>query len=172
MHSCQIFVKTGIAFSNAEQALTHIGQAMLHAGVVKSSYPQALLCREAEFPTGIMLENQAIAIPHCEAEHAIAPAIYLIRPDNPVPFAQADDDKQIGAALIIALIVTHPAEQLVLLRRLFNQLQDPAFVEQLLGAQENQLADIFKRQVFPSANVSSPPTKMTTTKPQHQGALS
>jgi len=172
MHSCQIFVKTGITFNGAEQALTHIGQAMLQAGVVKNSYPQALLRREAEFPTGIMLENHAIAIPHCEAEHAIAPAIYLIRPDNPVPFAQADDDQHVGASLIIALIVTHPADQLVLLRNLFNQLQDPAFVEQLLGTQENQLADIFKQQVFPSANVPSPPIKMTTTPAQHQGALS
>lgn len=171
MHSCQIFVKTGIAFRDAEQALTHIGKTMLQAGVVKSSYPQALLYREAEFPTGIMLENHAIAIPHCEAEHAIEPAIYLIRPDSPVPFAQADDDNHVGASLIIALIVTHPAEQLMLLRNLFGQLQEPTFVEQLLSAQENQLADIFKQQVFPSANEPSPTTKMTTTTSQHQGAL-
>ncbi len=31
---------------------------------------QALITREAEFPTGIMLEQHAIAIPHCEAIHA------------------------------------------------------------------------------------------------------
>ncbi len=35
--------------------------------------------------------------PHCEAVHAKSPAIYLIRPDKPVMFQQADDDEEIAA---------------------------------------------------------------------------
>lgn len=173
MHKCDVFVKTGIGFCDAEDALKHIGKEMLRAGVVAMSYPHALLQREAEYPTGIMLESHAVAIPHCEAVHALKPAIYLIRPDTPVAFSQADGDAPVDALLIIALIVTHPAEQLVLLRNLFGQLQDPNFIERLLAAPESQLADMFKKQVFPDlTTVPDPKNTITTSKTEHQGALS
>lgn len=112
------FVRTGIDFNSCQQVLAHIGEEMLAKGVVHESYPQALVEREANFPTGIALERHAVAIPHCEAIHAKSPAIYLIRPDNPVKFQQADDDEEIAVSLIIALIVENPAAQLKLLRRL------------------------------------------------------
>jgi len=73
MHDCEVFVKTGIAFGDAQAALRHIGKEMLRAGVVEVSYPHALIRRESEFPTGIMLESHGVAIPHCEAVHAIKP---------------------------------------------------------------------------------------------------
>lgn len=172
MHKCDIFVKTGIAFCDAPDALKHIGQEMLRAGVVNLSYPDALLRREAEYPTGIMLENHAVAIPHCEAEHALKPALYLIRPDLPVPFAQADGDEWVAAQLIIALIVIHPSEQLVLLKNLFGQLQDPIFIERLLAAPESELANMFKQQVFPDLkNESDLKDPIKTSKIEHQGAL-
>jgi len=56
----------------------------------------------------------------------------------------------VSALLIIALIVTHPSQQLVLLRNLFGQLQDPCFIDQLMAAPEQQLAEMFKRKVFPT----------------------
>lgn len=76
--------------------------------------PQALIAREAEFPTGIMLEQHAIAIPHCEAIHAKSSAIYLLRPTNKVHFQQADDDNDVAVSLVIALIVENPQQQLKL----------------------------------------------------------
>ncbi|RJT41522.1 PTS galactitol transporter subunit IIA [Rahnella woolbedingensis] len=148
MHNCEIFVKTGISFADHHEALTHIGERMVQEGVVETSYPLALINREAEFPTGIQLEHHAVAIPHCEASHARSPAIYLIRPDTAVEFFQADDDGTIPASLIIALIVTHPSEQLNLLRQLFSQLQDPVFYNSLLTAPEEQLCALFKQHIF------------------------
>lgn len=174
MHKCDVFVKTGIDFCDAKEALKHIGREMLCAGVVDITYPLALLRREAEFPTGIMLESHAVAIPHCESVHALKPAIYLIRPNHPVSFFQADGDTPVDALLIIALIVTQPAQQLVLLRRLFGQLQDPNFIERLLQAPESQLAEMFKQQVFPELSTVPDPTNTitTTSETEHQGALS
>ena len=87
-----LFVRSGISFVDRSEVLTHIGNEMLAKGVVHDTWPQALIAREAEFPTGIMLEQHAIAIPHCEAIHAKSSAIYLLRPTNKVHFQQADDD--------------------------------------------------------------------------------
>jgi len=144
----KLFVRTGIAFATCQQALAHIGEEMLAKGVVHATYPAALLEREAVFPTGIALEQHAVAIPHCEAIHAKEPAIYLIRPDHPVNFQQADDDAEIAVSLIIALIVENPAAQLTLLRRLFSELQNPATLTALLAAPDHQLAALFQESIL------------------------
>lgn len=144
----QLFVRTGIEFNTCQQALAHIGEEMLAKGVVHESYPLALLEREVTFPTGIALERHAVAIPHCEATHAKSPAIYLIRPDSPVLFQQADDDAEIGVSLIIALIVENPTAQLKLLRRLFSELQNPNVLDALLSAPDDELAMRFRETIL------------------------
>ncbi|TKV10437.1 PTS galactitol transporter subunit IIA [Citrobacter sp. wls619] len=146
----QLFVRTGINFSSCQHALAHIGEEMLAKGVVHESYPQALMEREAIFPTGIALERHAVAIPHCEAVHAKSPAIYLIRPETPVNFQQADDDEEIAVSLIIALIVENPTAQLKLLRRLFSELQNPNTIEALLNAPDAELAMLFREKILES----------------------
>lgn len=146
----QLFVRTGINFSSCQHALVHIGEEMLAKGVVHESYPQALMEREAMFPTGIALERHAVAIPHCEAVHAKSPAIYLIRPETPVNFQQADDDEEIAVSLIIALIVENPTAQLKLLRRLFSELQNPNTIEALLNAPDAELAMLFREKILES----------------------
>ncbi|WP_343647779.1 PTS galactitol transporter subunit IIA [Enterobacter sp.] len=147
-----IFVRTGIEFENCQQALAHIGEAMLDKGVVHPTYPAALLEREMNYPTGIALERHAVAIPHCEAVHAKRPAIYLIRPDKPVNFQQADDDGDIEVSLIIALIVENPAAQMKLLRRLFSELQNPETLDVLLTTPADRLADRFRTTILEPAS--------------------
>ncbi|MGL4682378.1 MAG: PTS galactitol transporter subunit IIA [Hafnia alvei] len=148
MHNYRLFVASGLNFADSTDALEHIGNKMVSAGVVKDTYPAALLEREAMFPTGIALEAHAVAIPHSEAIHALQPAIYLIRPEAPVPFSQADDDGLIPAELIIVLIVTNPQEQLKLLRSLFGKLQENEFVEALLKAKETEIESYFHEHIL------------------------
>ena len=76
----------------------------------------------------------------------LSPAIYLIRPDTPVNFQQADDDEEIAVSLIIALIVENPTAQLKLLRRLFSELQNPNTIEALLNAPDAELAMLFREK--------------------------
>ena len=149
MKNMQLFVRDNIFFEDHFDALKHIGAAMLNAGVVKNTYPQALLDREKDYPTGIALDGYSIAIPHCSADNAISPAIYLIRPNAPVPFDQADDTGKVNAQLIIALIVTDPKDQLVLLRNLFTNIQDSDFFYALLNAEDEEtLVSTFKNKIF------------------------
>ena len=138
-----LFVRSGISFVDRSEVLTHIGNEMLAKGVVHDTWPQALIAREAEFPT-------AIAIPHCEAIHAKSSAIYLLRPTNKVHFQQADDDNDVAVSLVIALIVENPQQQLKLLRCLFGKLQQPEIVETLITLPETQLKEYFTKYVLDS----------------------
>lgn len=151
MHNYRLIVASGLDFSSSGEALRHIGEKMMKEGICRDSYPAALLEREAMYPTGIALDGHAVAIPHCEAIHAIEPAIYLIRPSSPVQFQQADDDGMIAAELIIALVVTHPEQQLNLLRSLFGQLQQSDFIDSLLSAPEEGIADCFNSRLLAPA---------------------
>lgn len=151
MHNTRLMVSTGQHFNNAHEVLQHIGARMVEEGICHASYPAALLAREATYPTGIALEGHAVAIPHCEAQHAIEPAIYLIRPEKAVKFQQADDDEQVAAELIIALVVTHPQQQITLLRTLFSQLQQPECIESLLSAPADTLAACFNQRLYAPA---------------------
>lgn len=149
MKDMQLFVRDNIFFEDHFEVLKHIGATMLNVGVVKNTYPQALLDREKDYPTGIALEGYSIAIPHCSADNAISPAIYLIRPNATVPFDQADDTGKVNAQLIIALIVTNPKDQLVLLKNLFTNIQNPDFFYALLNAEDEEtLVSTFKNRIF------------------------
>ncbi|WP_368540741.1 PTS galactitol transporter subunit IIA [Enterobacter soli] len=147
-----VFVRTGIEFETCQQVLAHIGEEMVAKGVVHATYPAALLERERSYPTGIALERHAVAIPHCEAVHAKSPAIYLIRPDKPVNFQQADDDGEVAVSLIIALIVENPAAQMKLLRRLFSELQNPHTLDRLLALPAEDLASGFRDTILEPAS--------------------
>lgn len=151
MHNTRLIVASGLAFTTAAEVLQHIGEKMVGEGICRASYPDALREREASYPTGIALDGHAVAIPHCDASHAIEPAIYLIRPAAPVAFLQADDDGTVDAELIIALVVTHPEQQLTLLRSLFGQLQQPDFIDSLLNVPQEALADCFTSRLFAPA---------------------
>ena len=141
----KLFVRTAAAFENRHELIEHIGKEMLIHGVVHDTYPQALRERESVFPTGIMLDKIAIAIPHCDAIHAKQSALYVIRTVNPVLFAQADDDNEIEISLIIALIVENPNEQLKLLRRLFGELQKQEIQEEILVIPDDELEAYFRK---------------------------
>ena len=138
MHDYRLIVSSAMNFSSATDALRHIGERMVQEGLCRDSYPAALLEREATYPTGFALDGHAVAIPHCDASHAIAPAIHLIRPEKPVAFQQADDDGSTNAELTIALVVTHSQEQLKLQRPLLGQLKPPDFSSSPLNAAEDE----------------------------------
>jgi len=143
-----LFIRTGISFADRTAVLTHIGDEMLKMDVVHETYPAALIEREMRYPTGIMLDKHAIAIPHCEAIHAKSPAIYLLRPDKAVSFQQADDESEIAVSLIIALIVENPVEQLMLLRCLFGKLQQTEVIEALIVLPESELQTYFREEIL------------------------
>ncbi|WP_256856228.1 PTS galactitol transporter subunit IIA [Rodentibacter genomosp. 2] len=143
----EILIKTGIDFADYNDALNYIADELIGVGIVKESYRASVFEREQNFPTGIALEHHAVAIPHCEAEHALKPAIYFIRPNNKVVFNRADEDGKIDVEMIIALVVTDPQAQLKILRNLFGKLQDNDFVETLLQSSEENLSALIHQQL-------------------------
>ncbi|PXZ08461.1 PTS galactitol transporter subunit IIA [Gilliamella apicola] len=148
MNECQFLLEDNIKFKDERDALTFISEQLQQKNIVKKSHLKALIEREALFPTGIALDGYAVAIPHCEAEHAISPAIYIIRPQSPVVFNRADEDSTVEVSLIISLVVTSPEDQLNLLKALFSNLQNKEFYHFLISAEANEVAEHFKKVII------------------------
>ncbi|PXZ06734.1 PTS galactitol transporter subunit IIA [Gilliamella apicola] len=148
MNECQFLLEDNIKFKDERDALTFISEQLQQKNIVKKSHLKALIEREALFPTGIALDGYAVAIPHCEAEHAISPAIYIIRPQSPVVFNRADEDSTVEVSLIISLVVTSPEDQLNLLKALFSNLQNKEFYHFLISAEANAVAEHFKKVII------------------------
>lgn len=134
-----INVADGAAFKNYDEVLEHIHQKHLADGIVRETYLQALREREADYPTGILLDGYAVAIPHCDSQHAVSPAIYIIRLPQEIEVNQADGDEK----LWVRLVVTQPADQLQLLKALFNHLQLADFYHQMLELPAEEAKALF-----------------------------
>ena len=155
MINTQLFVNTELDFKTSNDALTHIAHFLCEKKLVKPSYRQAIFEREKSFPTGIDLGFGAVAIPHCDASHANTPCLYLLKPKNKVPFCRADDDGDVQAEIIIALVVTDPQEQLQLLKALFSSLQDEDFFNALKSSRSrSELSDIFNEKILQKETTS------------------
>lgn len=143
MSTITINVADGVALNNYDEVLQHIHEKLSAEGIVKETYLQALREREAEYPTGILLDGYSVAIPHCDSKHANTPSIYIIRLPEAVQVNQADGDEKLWVRLVINLVVTDPANQLQLLKALFNHLQMADFYHNLLELPAEEAKALF-----------------------------
>ncbi|KAB7896334.1 PTS galactitol transporter subunit IIA [Rouxiella sp. S1S-2] len=147
MKAFELNVADGIPFKSYENVFKYLHEKLTMAGIVKESYLEALIAREREYPTGIELDGYAVAIPHCDTEHALKPSIYILRTPQPILVNQADGDNQLETQLIINLVVTNPLDQLQLLKSLFSNLQDKDFYKKLLELPAEEAKSLFNSKV-------------------------
>jgi PTS system galactitol-specific IIA component len=136
-----INVADGAAYKNYDEVLEHIHQKHLADGIVRD-YLQALREREADTNWNFT-DGYAVAIPHCDSQHAVSPAIYIIRLPQEIEVNQADGDEKLWVRLVVNLVVTQPADQLQLLKALFNHLQLADFYHQMLELPAEEAKALF-----------------------------
>lgn len=143
-----IQVADGEGFNHYDEVLAHLYDQLCAQGIVKTSWLTAMREREADYPTGIELDGYAVAIPHCGSEHANHPAVSILRTPEAVKVNQADGDGELSVRLIICLIVTDPADQLQLLKAMFNHLQKKHFYKSLLELPAEEAKALFVSTVI------------------------
>lgn len=148
MSTITVNVADGSAFKNYDEVLQHIHATQTAAGIVKETYLAALREREADYPTGIQLDGYSVAIPHCDSQHAIKPAVNIIRLPEAIEVNEADGDGKLRVNLVINLVVTDPSDQLQLLKALFNHLQMVDFYQQLLELPAEEAKAMFISKII------------------------
>lgn len=126
-----------------------MGGNLTTEGFAKESYVQALKDRERDFPTGLIMNDEglAIALPHTAIDHVNKAATSIARLKNPVEFhvMGGDPDETCKVKLVFMLCVDDPNAHLDGLQRIVTILQDQEFLKKLDTVQTNEeLIELFK----------------------------
>ena len=111
------------ASSNTD-ALTKLANHLYDAGVVTDEDKDAILKREASFPTGLMTQTIGVAIPHCDPDKVIEPQIGFMRLKEPVTFHQMGDNAEIQVKVLFMLALKKSDDQLTMLQKLMALFQN------------------------------------------------
>ncbi|MGT2958143.1 PTS fructose transporter subunit IIA [Streptococcus bovimastitidis] len=120
---------------------------LFEKGYVLDSFKEAIIKREGDFPTGLQLEEVAVAIPHTYSEHVKKPFLYINKLEETIPFIQmGTDDEIVQVSYVIVLGITEPHKQTGLLVELMEIFGDSEFLDQLQEAKsEEDLYHLFKK---------------------------
>ena len=126
--------------SSYEDVFRQVGGALTGAGYTKSTYVEALVEREREYPTGLDVDGWGVAIPHTPVEHVNSETVIAIAVfKDPVEFIQmGTDDEMVGVRIVFMLAIAgNPGEHgahLDELQRIVAIIQDTSLLQHLLDA--------------------------------------
>jgi PTS system galactitol-specific IIA component len=124
---------------SARAAMKHLGQALVDRGLVRPSFPRAVIEREAAAPTGLAFPSHNVAVPHADPEHVIAPAIALATLDRPVPFGEmGNPEAQLDVEIIAMLALPDKESAQSELVRMIERFQDAAFLDRICAAPDRE----------------------------------
>lgn len=123
-------------YPDRETALRTIAQSFVDLGVVKESYPQAIIDREAIYPTGVPADAFAIAISHCDTEHVNEGAIGAVVLDEPVKFEMMGGmpGGPLDVQIIFMLAIKDPNAQVPLLQKMMQLIQNSELLKKIKAA--------------------------------------
>lgn len=124
------------AHSKAE-AITFLANHLCKAGCVKETYLQAILEREAEFPTGLQAKGCGVAIPHTDPIHVNTEVVSLAVLRSPVHFhILGMNDEEVEVELIFMLALKNPQGHLDMLQELTEIFKNPHGLQRIKQAKQ------------------------------------
>lgn len=146
-------VRCPLAAAHREDAVRQMGRLLVDEGYVTADYIDGVLAREAEFPTGLALQNGSIAIPHANPEgNVLRSGIAVAKLERPVVFQSMENPEEAVAAEVVFLLALKDQQQhLEMLKNLFLSFQQPAFVQALV---ESGDADALLRALREQSNIA------------------
>lgn len=120
------------------ETLELVATRLEEIGAVKASFRQAVLAREATFPTGLPTVIGS-AIPHTDPEHVLTEGIAAVTLNNPVEFRpMGGGDSTISVKLVVVMLLKAAHSQLEGLQLLMQRLQDESGITTLLESNSDE----------------------------------
>lgn len=134
---------------NTDEIFEKLGGNLVDLGIAKETYVDALKEREKNFPTGIIINEDglALALPHTSVDYVNKSAISIATLKNPVKFnvMGGAEDEFCSVNIVFMLAVDDPNAHLEQLQRIVQIFQDSQFLEDLTNADNpEKVIDIFK----------------------------
>jgi PTS system galactitol-specific IIA component len=129
-----------------DEVLCMLGDAMVAKGWAKPGLQDAILAREAKFPTGLQTTSIGIAIPHADPEWALEPSMIVGVLENPVEFEpMAGVGGRVQVSLVFLIAVVEPEAHIGFLQTFTKAIQNDAKLAEIQRAEEaGVLAEIIR----------------------------
>lgn len=130
------FVIMDLEVSSKQELLEIMATRFEENGIVKDTYKQAVLDREEVYPTGLLLGDINIAIPHCDNKHANTNAIAIAKLTKPITFKyMADPEIDVPVSFAIMLSISNPKDQVPVLSSMIEVLSKQENMKELILAE-------------------------------------
>jgi PTS system galactitol-specific IIA component len=128
-------ILTGIDVEDAAAVISLLGGKLAELGLVKASYVDSVLAREAEMPTGLPLGEINVAVPHTDPEHVEAPAVAVAILVRPVDFGNMEDpDEKLLVSVVFLLAVKEKGQQIDMLKAIAGLIQNGNLLQEIARA--------------------------------------
>jgi len=132
-----IFLKK--SFRDRNEVIEFLAERMREKGLVKESFLSNVLKREEKFPTGLLIGDINVAIPHTDTGYAIKPAISVVTLKNPVKFYRMDEpNEEIDVHIVFLLSVLDPKQYVNFLARLTRSFSKGDFLKSLYNTKDKK----------------------------------
>ena len=109
-----------------EDELQELSDAAIAAGYAQEGYCQAILEREAKYPTGLHTPEIEVAVPHADAEWTIKPSLTIAILEKPVIFEpMGGEGGLVNAELVFMLTIEDASEHVDFLRAFSTLMEVP-----------------------------------------------
>lgn len=137
-HSTLIY--RGLDFTNKTEVLNHLANKLYEENFVKYGYRQAILDREAEYPTGLPAAIK-IAIPHCDHTLVKDSAIAMGVLKKSVDFQAMDDPSvTLDVQIVIMLALNEPHGHIEMLQKIISLIQNKEDLKAIIKATSDEEA--------------------------------
>jgi PTS system galactitol-specific IIA component len=139
-----ILCRARLPARSADHAVSELAKALAAAGIVGMTFEAAALAREKRSPTGLPFPEIAVAIPHAEPEHVLAPGLALATLAKPVAFRQMGAPAtKLSVSIVVMPALTAKEQAAAGLSSLIERLQDDGVRRALVAAQtDDDLAQL------------------------------
>ena len=128
----------GMEAESSDDIFEKMGSALIDSGKCRESYIEALKDREKVFPTGTLVQDTGVAIPHTDPEHVIDSAIAIAVLKNPVEFyhmgTNPSEGMKVSVTFVIMLAIAGK-QHLEMLQKAIQLIQDQDVLRNLIQAE-------------------------------------
>lgn len=141
--------KLEVDAKDSTEAIDLLGRSLMENGYIKQGYVDSVLKREQTFPTGLVLKNVGIAIPHASPEgNVLKNGIAIARLNNPVQFNWMENpDEKIDVNMVFMLALADSSEHLDVLKKLFVAFQNEELVESLKNSGSDKFLGLLNEKL-------------------------
>ena len=146
---CEKCIDLHITDSDCRSVLNHLTGLMVRQGYVDEIYAEKIYEREQNYPTGLQIENIAIALPHGDSDYVKESAIAVGKCDQkPIFCSMEDAETEIPVDLVVLLAVKNPETHLAVLNNLIEMFSEQEKCEKILSADEKEICEMFEKTLY------------------------